>query len=44
MYVSGPALQDVLDLGRCVAVKPLAAIGFDKAGMFADADPWETHA
>ena len=34
MYVSEPALADVLATGRCEVVKPLAAIAFDRDGMF----------
>ncbi len=44
MYVSGPALQDVLDSGRCTVVKPLAPIDFDDSGMFVEADPWTVEA
>jgi len=40
MYVSGPALQDVLSTGRCEVVRPLARIDFDSTGMFAGSAPW----
>jgi hypothetical protein len=33
LYVSEPALEDVLATGRCEIVAPLAAIDFDRAGM-----------
>jgi hypothetical protein len=36
LYVSAPALDDVLASGRCEIVAPLRPIGFDAAGMFAD--------
>ena len=35
LYVSEPALADVLATGRCEIVKPLEAIEFDRDGMFA---------
>ncbi len=34
LYVSEPALEDVLATGRCEIVRPLEAIEFDHAGMF----------
>jgi hypothetical protein len=34
LYVSEPALEDVLATGRCEVVRPLEAIEFDRAGMF----------
>jgi hypothetical protein len=40
MYVSAPALQDVLDSGGCEVVRPPAPIAFDATGMFAEAAPW----
>ncbi len=36
LYVSAPALPDVLATGTCEVVQPLHAIGFDEAGMFVD--------
>src|SRR5271157_3860173 len=36
LYVSGPALPDVLATGRCEVVEPLRSIAFDEAGMFVD--------
>jgi hypothetical protein len=41
MYVSRPALQDVLDTGRCEVVKPPAPIEFDAEGSLVDAEPWQ---
>ncbi|HEX7430958.1 MAG TPA: hypothetical protein VF293_02090, partial [Candidatus Limnocylindrales bacterium] len=35
LYVSEPALADVLATGRCEIVAPLVAIEFDRHGMFA---------
>ncbi len=40
MYVSGPALADVLGTGVCEVVRPLGPIAFDSNGMFADTPPW----
>ena len=37
LYVSEPALADVLATGRCEIVRPLEAIEFDRNGMFASA-------
>ena len=37
LYVSEPALADVLATGRCEIVRPLEAIEFDRSGMFASA-------
>jgi hypothetical protein len=37
LYVSEPALADVLATGRCDIVRPLEAIEFDRNGMFASA-------
>jgi hypothetical protein len=34
LYVSEPGLDDVLATGQCEIVRPLAAIDFDRAGMF----------
>jgi hypothetical protein len=34
LYVSEPALEDVLATGRCEIVRPLEAIEYDGAGMF----------
>jgi hypothetical protein len=34
LYVSEPALEDVLATGRCEIVRPLEAIEYDRAGMF----------
>src|ERR1035437_8808095 len=34
LYVSEPALADVLATGRCEIVRPLEAIEYDRAGMF----------
>jgi hypothetical protein len=36
LYVSEPALADILATGRCDLVGPLHQIAFDTAGMFAD--------
>ncbi len=36
LYVSAPALADVLATGRCDVVEPLHAIRFDGVGMFVD--------
>lgn len=36
LYVSAPALADVLATGRCDVVQPLHPIHFDDAGMFVD--------
>ncbi|HXQ95590.1 MAG TPA: lactate racemase domain-containing protein [Candidatus Acidoferrales bacterium] len=36
LYVSAPALADVLATGRCEVVEPLRPIAFDGAGMLAD--------
>jgi hypothetical protein len=36
VWVSGPALPDVLATGRCEIVEPLGPIGFDDAGMFTE--------
>ena len=36
MYVSEPALDEVLATGRCEIVRPLEAIEFDRDGMFAE--------
>ncbi len=36
LYVSGPALADVLAAGRCEVVQQLHPIRFDDAGMFVD--------
>jgi hypothetical protein len=38
LYVSAPALPDVLGTGTCEVVKPLHPIRFDQAGMFVDDD------
>ena len=38
LYVSAPALADVLATGTCEVVGPLHAIRFDEAGMFVDDD------
>jgi hypothetical protein len=38
LYVSAPALADVLATGTCEVVAPLHAIRFDEAGMFVDDD------
>ena len=38
LYVSAPALADVLATGRCEVVQPLHPIRFDDAGMFVDDD------
>ncbi len=37
LYVSEPALADVLATGRCDIVRPLEAIEFDQGGMYASA-------
>jgi hypothetical protein len=34
IYVSEPALEDVLATGRCEIVQPLGPIEFDRHGMF----------
>jgi hypothetical protein len=34
MYVSEPALADLLATGRCEIVRPLEPIEFDRGGMF----------
>jgi len=36
LYVSAPALEDVLATGSCEVVGPLRPIAFDAAGMFVD--------
>jgi hypothetical protein len=36
LYVSAPALPDVLATGRCEVAEPLRPIAFDDAGMFVD--------
>ena len=36
LYVSAPALADVLATGRCEIVEPLGPITFDGQGMLAD--------
>ena len=36
LYVSGPALPDVIASGRCEVVEALHAIAFDDRGMFAE--------
>jgi hypothetical protein len=35
LYVSRPAIEDVLATGRCEIVRPLEAVEFDRDGMFA---------
>jgi hypothetical protein len=35
LYVSEPALEEVLVTGNCEIVRPLEAIGFDRHAMFA---------
>jgi len=36
LYVSAPALPDVLATGNCEVIEPLRPIAFDAAGMFVD--------